>query len=172
MKSNKIFSTAILSVWCGVFAIGNQSFAPLFAQSTAFTYQGQLLNSNSPANGSYDLKFALFNTNSSGSAVAGPLTNSATAVTNGLFITTMDFGKGVFNGTNYWLDMAVRTNGADTFTELTPRQPITPVPYALNVVSNAISAAQLKTTNAPAAGQALMWNGTNLYWGNAASQAF
>ena len=57
--------------------------------------------------------FALFKVTSGGSAVAGPVTNSATGVTNGLFIVTLDFGN-VFNGTDYWLEIGVRTNGNGT----------------------------------------------------------
>lgn len=143
----------------------------VFAQNAAFTYQGQLVSGGSPANGSYDLKFSLFNTNNSGSLIAGPVTNSATTVSNGLFIATLNYGSALFNSTNYWLEIGVRTNGLGTFTTLMPRQAITPVPYALNVVTGAISAAQLKTTNAPSAGQTLMWNGTNLYWGTPAGAA-
>ena len=148
------------------------NFQPLTAQaqSAAFTYQGQLVSGGSPANGAYDLTFSLFNTNSTGSIVAGPVTNSATAVSNGLFIATINYGSSVFTSTNYWLEIGVRTNGIGGFTTLVPRQAITPVPYALNVVTGAVSAAQLKTTNAPAAGQTLMWNGTNLYWGTPPSQ--
>src|SRR5580692_10004448 len=144
--------------------------ASALAQNTAFTYQGQLLNGGAPANGSYDLTFSLFTTNTTGSLVAGPLTNSATAVSNGLFMTTLNYGSGIFNSTTYWLEIGVRTNGNGTFATLSPRQPITPVPYALNVVTGAVSAAQLKTTNTPSAGQTLMWNGTNLYWGSPPSQ--
>ena len=102
-----------------------------FAQGTAFTYQGRLNNGASPVNGSYDMKFTLYSTNFTGNAIAGPATNSAIAVNNGLFTTTLDFGGGVFTGTNYWLDIFVRTNGASSFTELSPRQPVTPVPYAI-----------------------------------------
>ena len=36
--------------------------APAFAQSTAFTYQGQLKDGSSPATGLYDLQFCLFDT--------------------------------------------------------------------------------------------------------------
>jgi hypothetical protein len=36
----------------------------LLAQGTAFTYQGQLQNNGSPANGNYDFTFALFNNSS------------------------------------------------------------------------------------------------------------
>jgi hypothetical protein len=155
-----------------LFATFSTRLATAFAQGTAFSYQGQLSSSGSPANGSYDLTFSLFNTNSSGNIVAGPVTNSATAVSNGLFSTTLNYGSGVFNGTNYWLEIGVRTNGNGGFTTLAPRQPILPVPYALNVVTGAVSAAQLKTTNAPSAGQVLTWNGTNLYWSAPSLPAF
>ena len=110
------------------------------AQGTAFTYQGQLNDSGSPASGSYDLTFALYNsTNLASPVLAGPITNSAVAVTNGLFTTVLDFGSGVFTGTNYWLQIGVRTNGGtNSFTTLAPRQPLTPTPYAVfaNTASN------------------------------------
>ena len=72
--------------------------APL---GTAFTYQGRLNDGTTPANGSYDMMFAVYNGASSGSLVAGPLTN-AVAVSNGLFVVTLDFGAGVFAGEARW----------------------------------------------------------------------
>ena len=101
-----------------------------WGQSTAFTYQGRLIDVTVPANGTYDFKFALFATNSGGTMAAGPVTNSTTGVSNGLFLTAIDFGR-VFTGTNYWLDISVRTNGADGFIALWPRQALTPAPFAL-----------------------------------------
>ena len=80
------------------------------AQGTAFSYQGKLNDSGSPANGSYDLRFTLYNASNNGT-VFGTLTNTATGVSNGLFTATLDFG-GVFNGSNYWLEIAARTNAA------------------------------------------------------------
>jgi uncharacterized protein YjbI with pentapeptide repeats len=120
----------------------------VFAQGTAFSYQGRLNDGAAPANGHYDIAFTLFNVNSNGVAIAGPVTNSATGVTNGLFTVAIDFGSGVFNGNSYWLEIAVRTNGGSGFTTLTPRQPVTPTPYAIfaNTASNlsgTISTAQL-----------------------------
>lgn len=100
-------------------------------QTNAFTYQGLLNNGGSPANGSYDIQFTLYETNLTGSAAAGPVTNPGVLVSNGLFTTQIDFGPGVFTGSNYWLDIALCTNGGESFTELTPRQPITPTPYAI-----------------------------------------
>ena len=102
------------------------------AQGTAFTYQGQLLNGTNSANGSYDLRFSLYTVSSGGSLAYGYLTNSATPVSNGLFTVILDFGAGVFNGTPYWLQIGVRTNNGGTgFTSLSPRQELTPTPYAI-----------------------------------------
>jgi hypothetical protein len=118
-----------------LFSSLNLQFPAARAQGTAFNYHGKLNDGGSPANGAYDLTFSLFLTNSGGVAAAGPVTNLATAVSNGLFTVAVDFGAGVFTGSNYWLDIAVRTNGGDVFTELTPRQPILPTPYAVMAYS-------------------------------------
>jgi len=101
------------------------------AQGTAFTYNGSLTANGGPANGDFDLAFSLFTSPTNEVATAGPITNSATIITNGLFMVTLDFGAGIFTGTNYWLDISVRPSGSNTFTELTPRQPITPSPYTV-----------------------------------------
>lgn len=104
----------------------------LHAQGTAFLYQGQLNDGGAPANGNYDLRFAIYSTNVSGPLVAGPLTNSAVVVSNGLFTLNLDFGPGVFTGPPRWLDIGVRTNGnTGAFTTLSPRQPLLPSPYAI-----------------------------------------
>jgi hypothetical protein len=120
MKTKILFSFFLL------FAL-----APARGQGTAFTYQGRLNDGGAPANGSYDLQFILFNTNQFGFPAAPILTNAAVSVNNGLFTTTLDFGGGVFTGSNFWLDISVRTNGSGAFTDLSPRQPITPTPYAI-----------------------------------------
>jgi hypothetical protein len=110
----------------------------LAAQGTAFNYQGRLSDGGVPANGAYDLRFGVYNAVTNGSAISYPLTNAAVAVSNGLFGVTLDFGAGIFTGTNYWMDIGVRTNGGTNFTALFPRQPILPVPYAIfaNTASN------------------------------------
>jgi hypothetical protein len=101
------------------------------AQGTAFTYQGLLSDGGSPVSGSYDLTFTLYASNTTGVLIAGPITNSATVVSNGLFTVLIDFGTGIFTGTNYWLGIGVQTNGESGFTPLAPRQPLTPAPYAI-----------------------------------------
>ena len=113
-----------------VLALLFASLHPAAAQGTAFTYQGRLSNGTNAVTGSYDLTFALFSVSSGGSAVAGPVTNSPTAVTNGLFTVTLDFGAN-FPGAGRWLEIGVRTNGGGAFTNLSPRQQITAAPYAI-----------------------------------------
>ena len=98
----------------------------------AFTYQGRLTTGGIAANGLYDLKFTLYDDASGGAAVGGPVTNSPVGLTDGLFTATLDFGAAPFSGEARWLEIGVRTNGSGgDFTLLVPRQPLTPLPYAL-----------------------------------------
>jgi hypothetical protein len=75
------------------------------AQSTSFTYQGRLALSDSAANGLYDLRVTIYDALTNGNALAGPLTNVAVTVTNGLFTATLDFGAAAFPGANRWRAM-------------------------------------------------------------------
>lgn len=121
-------------------------------QGTAFIYQGQLASNGAPVTGRYDMVFWLYETNVSGSVIAGPITNSDTDVSNGLFSVTLDFGPGVFTGSNYWLDISVSPAGSNTFVELAPRQAILPVPYSIysttaGNAATANNAASVSATN-------------------------
>jgi hypothetical protein len=108
-----------------------------FAQGTAFTYQGRLNDTGQLANGIYDLRFTIFDsTNLPGTIIAGPITNSATGVSNGLFTVTLDFGSGVFTGPARWLQIDARTNGGASFNPLSPRQDLTPAPYTIFAASS------------------------------------
>jgi hypothetical protein len=110
-------------------------FTTASAQGTAFTYQGRLDTTNGPASGIYDLRFSIYDSAGGVGVVAGPLTNSPTSVSNGLFAVMLDFGAGVFTGADRWLEIGVRTNGGGAFTALTPRQALTPTPYAIHAGS-------------------------------------
>ena len=119
---------------------------PAAAQTTAFTYQGQLGANGSPASGNYDLRFRLFDTNST--LQAGPVTNAPVGVTNGLFITSVDFGDAAFNGNPRLLEIAVRPFGnTNAYTVLTPDQAITSAPYAIQSLNAAALSAPLPATN-------------------------
>ena len=121
-------------------------------QGTAFTYQGRLDDTGSPANGSYDFRFRIFSAAAGGTVVAGPLATNAVAVSNGLFTLALDFSGGVFTGPGRWLEVAVRTNGAPGFSTLDTRQPLTPSPYAIyaGTASNALTATTATTATTAA----------------------
>ena len=118
----------LLAVLCGLINV-----VSLHAQTSAFTYQGRLNQNEAPATGLFDVRFTLFGAASGGSPLLNPITNSV-VVTNGLFTVLLDFGSDTFDGANRWLDIAVRPAGNGTFTPLTPRQPITPTPYAVTAL--------------------------------------
>lgn len=137
MKSRDLKLLATLVVLAFLSTINNQ-LSTAFAQGTAFTYQGQLQNGGALTSGTYNLTFALFTNNAGGTAIAGPVTNSGVGISNGLFTVIIDFGAGPWNGVSNWLEIAVETNGAGSFTTLAPRQEVTPTPYAIfaNTASN------------------------------------
>ncbi len=97
---------------------------------TAISYQGQLRNGAGPVNGDCDMTFQLFDAVTAGNAIATPVAAEVT-VTNGLFVTALDFGAAAFNGEARWLEISVKCTGDPGFTTLTPRQVVAPAPYAL-----------------------------------------
>ena len=113
-------------------------FAALFAaplafataQSTAFTYQGHLLQNGTPTNGSHDLSFTLWDAASAGAQKGPTISQGGYPVANGVFTIDLDFGANVFNGAQRWLEVTV--DG----TPLTPRQPVNSVPVAQIVLSS------------------------------------
>ncbi len=120
------------------FALPAASATPL---GTAFNYQGQLQNGGAPANGSYDFQFIVYDAAVGGSQVGPIVTKSAVAVANGLFAVPLDFGN-VFGNSQLFLDISVRAAGGSSYTPLTPRQALLPVPlasYALNAQSAVVA---------------------------------
>ncbi len=99
---------------------------------TAFTYQGRLMDGGKPVNGSYDLEFRLYDAATTDVQVGGPITVT-TWITDGLFTVQLDFGLlHPFNGEARYLAVGVRPAGTDSaYTSLSPRQALTPAPYAL-----------------------------------------
>jgi hypothetical protein len=95
--------------------------------TTAFTYQGQLHDGGTNANGTYTMIFKLYDAVTSGNQVGSTITTSPT-LANGLFTVNLDFGAGAFNGSARYLDITV-TSGATT-QELSPRVQVLADPYA------------------------------------------
>lgn len=107
------------------------------AQTTAFTYQGKLTDAGNPANGNYDLQFALFDNVSGGTQFGSTLTRTGTSVSAGIFTVQLDFGVSAFPGANRFLEIRVGPAGGSAFTTLSPRQQISSTPYAIRTVSAA-----------------------------------
>jgi trimeric autotransporter adhesin len=129
-NARRILSGLALGCCCWAAALPLSSLG----QGTAFTYQGRLNDNGTPATGRYDLRFILYDADPGGSQQGPVLTNSAVAVTGGLFTVTLDFGQS-FPGTDRWVELAVRTNGGAAFATLSPRQKITAAPYAITAGS-------------------------------------
>lgn len=127
---------------------------PIFAaaQGTAFNFQGRLNDGTNPANGSYDLQFKLFNAATGGTQIGSTVSRPNTALINGVFSVTLDFGASAFTNPNsIFIEIAVRPNASpNAFTILGPRQQLTVVPFAVraNNATNADNAlnAQNATT--------------------------
>ncbi|MFX0201124.1 MAG: hypothetical protein ACFFCW_33820 [Candidatus Hodarchaeota archaeon] len=98
---------------------------------SAFTYQGFLMDSNVPANGSYEFQFELFDAPSGGNKTGGTLSQTTTVI-DGQFSVVLDFGVDAFPGIRRYLEIKVRQTGSGSFTTLSPRQELTPTPHALH----------------------------------------
>jgi len=101
---------------------------------SALTYQGQLDNNGAPANGNFDLRFALYSSATGGSAIDS-LELDAQAVSGGLVNASLDFTDVPYDGQALWIEVSVRVAGGGSCTTLAPRQPISAAPYALYAAS-------------------------------------
>jgi hypothetical protein len=142
------FATLMPAALLALLSALNSQLSTLFAQGTAFTYQGRLAAGANTANGNYDMQFSLRDALTPPGNPVGP-TNTITpvAVSNGLFTVALDFGAN-FPGADRWLEIGVRTNGAANYTTLSPRQKLTPTPYAMTAsnLSGTLPASQLTGT--------------------------
>jgi hypothetical protein len=121
-----------------------------FAQGTAFTYQGKLDSNGTPYTGSAEFQPTLWTAQSGGSQVAANTPASVVLnVTNGLFVLPLDFGAN-FAGADRWLQLDVRT-ALGSFNTLTPRQQLTPSPYAMYSANAGTAATAATATSVPAA---------------------
>jgi len=119
-----------------IIAIAALAWSTANAQvTTAFTYQGELEQSNAPATGDYDFEFRLYDMQTGGAQVASAISVADLFVDGGLFSVELDFGN-VYGLADLWLDVRVREGASGSgFISLLPRQKITPAPIALNAQS-------------------------------------
>jgi hypothetical protein len=99
---------------------------------SAFTYQGELESGGTLAEGSFDFQFDLHTAASGGSPIDTQASPNV-PVTGGRFAALLDFTSVPFEtGETFYLEIRVRTSGIGGYATLSPRQPITPTPYAIN----------------------------------------
>ncbi len=125
---------------------GHAVAAPL---GTEFTYQAEVVESGALATGPVDLRFRLYDAAIGGARVdaigAFGVERAGTALVNGRFTTTLDFGANPYGGDARWLEIDVRPAGGGAYTTLVPRQLLSSTPYA-RFAPNAANA--LNATNA------------------------
>ena len=129
----KFISILMLNLFLACAGLGQSVQAPQAGPTTAFSYQGRLMDGAVPAAANYDFQFALFDQLSGGTQQGATLTKSAVPVTNGIFTVTLDFGN-QFPGADRFLDIMVKKSSDPTYSPLTPRQPITTSPYSIRTL--------------------------------------
>lgn len=137
MRISRVSPILVLALGLAVWLGGVSEAAAL---GTGFTYQGRLLDDNKAAEGLYDFVFSLYDDPNvtGGNQVGGTVDANDLDVIDGYFAVELDFGEGVFDGNERYLQFAVRpgeSEDAGDFITLLPRQRITPAPYALYALS-------------------------------------
>ncbi len=101
---------------------------------TVWTYQGRLIDDNDVAEGLYDFEFRLYRAPNGGMQEGNTIDVNDLNVIDGYFTAELDFGSDAFNGDARWLEISIRpgdSNDPGAFVTLSPRQEVTPTPYAL-----------------------------------------
>jgi len=131
MKTVKMLTILVLCLGLVVCQAEVSKASPL---PPNWTYQGRLIDANSAADGLYDFQFKLFDDANTvtGNQLGSTIDINDLDVIDGYFTVELDFGCDVFDGDARWLETGVRPGGSnDVYTTLSPRQELTPVPYAL-----------------------------------------
>jgi hypothetical protein len=101
---------------------------------TAFTYQGVLSENGVPLNGTdvADIEANLYDAASGGNQIGGAAIVYNVDFNQGQFTIQLDFGTSPFAGEARWLELMVRKPpGSGQWVPLSPRQPLTAIPYGL-----------------------------------------
>jgi hypothetical protein len=152
-----IMTAAILAA-CGSTAL---------AQSTALTYQGLLKDGGINANGTYDLRFRLYDAVVGGSQPGPTVCVDNVAVADGRFTVTIDLGQQYATTAARFLEIESRRDtglscaNLSGFTILSPRQPVTATPMA----SHAKSAFALDAPDGSPLGAVIVDNAGNVGMG-------
>ena len=110
------------------------------AQTNEFTYQGKLSDSGT-ASAAYDFEFRLCDAAADCPTPLETMQRTGVAVSGGVFTVKLNFDAANFDGSNRWLEIAVKRPEQSGFTTLLPRAPVTSAPYAIRSL-NATNATQ------------------------------
>ena len=97
--------------------------------TNSINYQGRMTDSaGEPLSGTYNMTFGLYNAPTGVKYVLLDTDTHTVEVTDGLFNTNIDFAPSYFDGRALWLGITVKGDS-----EMTPRQELRAVPYALSL---------------------------------------
>ncbi|MBX3296520.1 MAG: tail fiber domain-containing protein [Acidobacteria bacterium] len=117
------------------------------SQTNIFTYQGKLTDGAVNANGTYQMRFSLYDSVSDGTQIGAIVELDPVMVTGGIFTAELNFtAPEAFDGSPRWLEIAVKRPSDPEFTTLSPRQPITSTPYSLKSLNAEIAETALNST--------------------------
>ena len=127
MYQNRFVFLSVLSM-ATLVSVSARADQPL---GSAFAYQGQLKWGGVPLDGFADFRFSVWSASSGGQQIGTEYQINGVTVANGLFTVHVDLGVDAFTGDARWLQISVRyPTEAGSFVGLTPRQIVTPAPYA------------------------------------------
>jgi len=138
---SSMFLTRI--IWLVVLILSFDANLAIAQSGTGFTYQGKLTDNGNPVNTPQNMSFRVYDAQSDGNLIAGPVSISSVPVVAGIFTVELDFGPlspSIFNG-NRWLDITV---GATT---TLPRQHITAAPNSIRSISAAAADTAVNAQN-------------------------
>jgi len=97
-----------------------------------FAYQGELRLQGEAVNDLCDFRFRLYNAESAGTQIGVQVDHLNMPIVDGKITAALDFGFGVFDGTDRWIEIDLRCPaGNGNYTTLSPRQRVQPTPYAM-----------------------------------------
>lgn len=130
------------------------------AQGTAFSYEGKLLVNGTPANGNYDFQFRVYDLPTGGTQIGATPQRNNVLVVDGIYTVSVDFASAPWTSGFRYMEINVRPAGSGSFTLLSPRQEVQPVPYAIRS-ANATSADSVAVAGVPAGSGNYIQNGTS-----------
>ncbi len=134
-RYSRLMGILILSLLAlNVAGTAAQGPAPQAAPITStFNYQGRIIKDGVPITSTCAIEFKLFDASTGGNQIGTTQTHGSVTVKAGLFTVALNFGDSAFTGDQRYLQVAFKCSGDANWTTMSPRQPLTAVPYALSL---------------------------------------